>query len=143
MQCRIYHFEQNGGLNLAPLRFGTKFKLRLDFLKSFPFPFPTIPGNTSVSFPFPKVGKAIFIPVPIPKYWECNFYSRSHSQKLGMQFFIPIPVPKIWEWVELFPFRELDFTRASDRISDQLISVFPEYFGISRGMGGLQLEVDK
>ena len=34
------------------------------------FPFPTIPGNTSLPFPFPKVGNGFFIPIPVPKSWE-------------------------------------------------------------------------
>ena len=36
------------------------------------FPFPTIPGNTSLPFPFPKVGNGFFIPIPVPKSWEYN-----------------------------------------------------------------------
>ena len=36
------------------------------------FPFPTIPGNTSLPFPFPKVGNGFFIPIPAPKSWEWN-----------------------------------------------------------------------
>ena len=36
------------------------------------FPFPTIPGNTSLPFPFPKVGNGFFIPIPVPKSWEWN-----------------------------------------------------------------------
>jgi hypothetical protein len=34
------------------------------------FPFPTIPGNTSLPFPFPKAGNGFFIPIPVPKSWE-------------------------------------------------------------------------
>ena len=54
------------------------------------FPFPTIPGTTSLQFPFPKIGNDFFIPIPVPKSWECYF--SFPFPKFGMQFSIPVPV---------------------------------------------------
>ena len=51
------------------------------------FPFPTIPGNTSLPFPFPKFGNEFFIPVPVPKSWECYFPFPFPFPKFGNAIF--------------------------------------------------------
>ena len=92
----ITTFWTKFGIQYAPSP--AKLQIKMCFWKSFPF--PTIPGNTSVSFPLPKFS-FLFL---LPNIGNAISHSCSHSQKLGMQFFIPIPVTKIWECAELFPF---------------------------------------
>ena len=60
------------------------------------FPFPAIPGNTSLPFPFPKIGNDFFILVPVPKGWECYFSFPFPFPKFGNAIFpFPFPLPGI------------------------------------------------
>ena len=66
-------FNQNVGLNLAPLRLGTNFQIKFNFLMSFP-------GILASHSHSQKLGRQFSFPFPSPKFGNGLSYSRSCSQ---------------------------------------------------------------
>ena len=66
-------FNQNVGLNLAPLRLGTNFQIKFNFLMSFP-------GILVSHSHSQKLGRQFSFPFPSPKFGNGLSYSRSCSQ---------------------------------------------------------------
>ena len=70
-------FNQNVGLNLAPLRLGTNFQIKFNFLMSFP-------GILVSHSHSQKLGRQFSFPFPSPKFgnglsYSCSQNPKSHS----------------------------------------------------------------
>ena len=76
-------FNQNVGLNLAPLRLGTNFQIKFNFLMSFP-------GILVSHSHSQKLGRQFSFPFPSPKFGNGLSYSCSHSPNPKSHFLSPL-----------------------------------------------------